>query len=100
MASTTIRVTERTHAVLTELAREVGAPMQDVVDQAVEAYRRARLFDQADAAYAALRADPDRQAAWDAELAAWDATLADGLEPGEVGAVWDDVRPASSMEPR
>jgi predicted transcriptional regulator len=80
MRTTTIRVSEKTHRVLHELASDIGAPMSDVVDQALELYRRQRIFAQANAAYAALRADPVASAAWDAEIAAWDATLADGLE--------------------
>jgi len=80
MGSTTIRVSDKTHRVLQELAASIGAPMSDVVDQALELYRRQRMFAQANAAYAALRADPIASAEWDAEIAAWDATLADGLE--------------------
>jgi predicted transcriptional regulator len=80
MGSTTIRVSDKTHRVLQELASAIGAPMSDVVDQALELYRRQRMFAQANAAYAALRADSIASAEWDAELAAWDATLADGLE--------------------
>ena len=80
MSSTTIRVSEKTHRVLQELASAIGAPMSDVVDQALELYRRQRMFAQANATYAALRADPVASAAWDAEIAAWDAALADGLE--------------------
>jgi hypothetical protein len=47
----------------------------------LEEYRRTRLFQQADAAYEALRADPE---AWRQELeerAMWDVTLMDGIEP-------------------
>jgi hypothetical protein len=54
--------------------------MADVVDQALELYRRQRMFAQANAAYAALRGEPVASAEWDAEIAAWDATIADGLE--------------------
>ncbi len=80
MRSTTIRVSEKTHRVLQELASDIGAPMSDVVDHALELYRRQRMFVRANTAYAALRADPIASAEWDAEIAAWDATLADGLE--------------------
>jgi predicted transcriptional regulator len=80
MGSTTIRVSDKTHRVLQELAATIGAPMSDVVDQALELYRRQRMFVQANAAYAALRADPIASAEWDAEIAVWDATLTDGLE--------------------
>ena len=80
MRSTTIRVSEKTHRVLQELASDMDAPMSDVVDHALELYRRQRMFARANTAYAALRADPIASAEWDAEIAAWDATLADGLE--------------------
>ena len=80
MNSTTIRVSAKTHRVLQELASTIGAPMSDVVDQALQLYRRQRMFAQANAAYAALRADPIASAEWDTEIAVWDATLADGLE--------------------
>ena len=53
--------------------------MQAVLDEAVERYRRDRLLDEANAAYARLQADPD---AWKEELAErqlWETTLMDGL---------------------
>ena len=80
MTGTTVRIREETRTALRELARETNEPMQDLLAKAVEAYRRQRMIELTNAAYAALRADP-RQ--WEEELqerAAWDATLADGLE--------------------
>ena len=80
MVMTTVRVSEKTHATLRELASQVGAPMQEVVDRAIELYRRQHLLEATNAAYAALRSDP---AAWqelETERAVWDVTLADGLE--------------------
>ena len=82
MASTTVRVTERTHAVLRELAKATGEPLQQVLEEAVERYRRDRFFADLNAAYERLATDP---AAWRDELderAELDGTLADGL--GEV----------------
>lgn len=79
MASTTVRVTQHTHEVLRELADSTGEPMQRVLEDAVERYRRERFFADLHAAYAHLRAD---QAAWEEELAEraeLDGTLADGL---------------------
>ena len=75
-----VRVSEETHRHLQVLADEMGASMQDVIADAVEAYRRRRILEQTNAGYAALRAD---SAAWAEELAerhVWDVTLADGLE--------------------
>ena len=78
--STTIRVSEKTRTTLHELARDVGLPMAEVVEQAIEQYRRQHILDAANAAYAALRADPAAWAEVQAERTVWDATLADGLK--------------------
>jgi len=80
MASTTVRVTAHTHAVLRELAAATGEPLQQVLEEAVERYRRERFFADLHAAYARLARDPT---AWEAELderAQLDRTLADGLD--------------------
>ena len=80
MTTTTIRVSTETRDALHELARTAGVSMRQVLEQAIETYRRHRLLAEANAAYAALREDA---AAWDdlaRERSAWDATLSDGLE--------------------
>ncbi len=54
--------------------------MQAILDEAVETYRRQCFLERANAAFAALRNDPN---AWQEELeerAAWDITLTDDLE--------------------
>jgi hypothetical protein len=75
-----IRVSAKTRATLHDLARDMDAPMVEIVDQAIELYRRQRFIDQANAGYAALRDDPEAWAEIEAERAAWDGTLLDGLE--------------------
>jgi hypothetical protein len=81
MATTVMmRIREDTHKLLREVAEEEGATRQDVLARAVDAYWRARFFEQMNAAYTALRNDPE---AWEEELAerrAWDGTLMDGIE--------------------
>ena len=77
---TTIRVSEKTRATLRELALEVGVPMHEVAAKAVELYRRQHLLQATNAAYAALRGDPEAWQELQAERAAWETTLADGLE--------------------
>jgi predicted transcriptional regulator len=80
MASTTVRVTEHTHRVLRELAAATGEPLQRVLEQAVERYRRERFFTELHAAYERLQAD---RTAWEQELAEraeLDTTLSDGLD--------------------
>jgi hypothetical protein len=69
------------YRVLQDLARKHNESISDTLERIVEEGRRARLFDEANAAYAAIAADPEADAAWPAEIAAWDATLADVLEP-------------------
>lgn len=80
MATTTIRVTWQTHQLLQQLARQADRPMQAVLTEALEQYRRQRLLEAANAAYAAVRADPAAWATLEQERAAWDDALADGLE--------------------
>lgn len=74
-----VRVSATTHARLTELAEARGLSMTEVLDRAVEAYRRQWFFDQANEGYARLRSDPTAWDAWQAELAAWGVTLMDGM---------------------
>jgi predicted transcriptional regulator len=80
MATTSVRIDSTTRDTLRQLARESGVPMREVLERAVESYRRQRFVEEANAAYAALQADSQ---AWREELKereAWDATLADGLD--------------------
>lgn len=79
MTSTTVRVSEPTHRTLRELSEQLGESMQGILDQAIEEYRRKRVLQQANAGYAALRADPGEWKEELAERADWDATLSDGL---------------------
>lgn len=80
MATTTIRVSERTHELLRALATTTGEPMARLVERAVERLRADEFFAAVDAAYGALRADPGAWAEETGERAAWEATLGDGLE--------------------
>jgi predicted transcriptional regulator len=80
MESLTVRISRSTHAALRALAEETDEPMTEILDKAIEFYRRQRFLDGLNADFAALR---QNKAAWQEELAerdSWDATLADGLE--------------------
>jgi len=83
MGSVTVRVAEETHRVLERLARTSGRSLQATLDDAVEAYRRRRLLDEANAAFASLRADAGAWEAEETERREWDITANDGLEDGE-----------------
>ena len=83
MSTTTVRVSNQTAGVLREIAAQTGETMQAVLEKAVEGYQRQRFFDELDAAYAALRSDPEAWAAEQRERAEWDAVLMDGLAQDE-----------------
>lgn len=83
MSTPTIPVSETAHQILQELAEQTGQSMTDVLDKALDAYRRKLFFEQLNAGYAALRADPQAWAEELEERKLWDATLLDGLDPNE-----------------
>ena len=83
MVGEMVRVAVDTRVALKELADETGLPVQALVAEAVEAFRRQRLLELTNAAYAALRDDPE---AWQEELterAEWDGVLADDIDDQE-----------------
>lgn len=79
MAGTTVRIPEDTRRTLSELADETGESLQSVVAKAVEAYRRQRILERTNAAYAELRSNPGTWGELQEERAEWDDTLADDL---------------------
>jgi predicted transcriptional regulator len=82
MRQTTVRIRELAHNKLRALAEAEHRPMSDVLEEAIETYRRTRFIRDVNAGYAALRRDGRAEAAWKQEIADLDATLLDGL-PGE-----------------
>lgn len=81
MDSLTVRISRSAHASLRSLAREADEPMTEILEKAIEAYRRQRFVEGLNAAYAALREVPEAWQGLQDERDAWDATLPDGLEP-------------------
>jgi predicted transcriptional regulator len=80
MPGLTVRISRSTHAALRALADETDESMTEVLDKAIEFYRRQHFLAGLNADFAALRQD---KAAWEDELAereSWNPTLADGLE--------------------
>ena len=86
--STTIRIPRATHERLKSLAARTGDQIADIVTRAVEEEARRRFMQEFNAAYARLKADPEAWAACKSELAEWDATLSDGLDPNDD---WSDL---------
>jgi hypothetical protein len=80
MSSLTVRITHSAHAALRALAEETDESMTEVLDKAIEAYRRQRFLAGLNSDFGALRRNT---AAWEEEKAErkkWDATLTDGLK--------------------
>ena len=80
MTTTTIRVSTETRNLLNRLAQSTGTSMQQVLEEALEQYRRQQFLEALNAAYATMRAEPQLHREEAEELALWDATLLDGIE--------------------
>jgi hypothetical protein len=76
---TTVRISNRGKALLTQLSQEAHTTMTDVLDAALESYRRQRFLEQASSAYVSLSADS--AANYHREISSLDTTSNDGLEP-------------------
>ena len=83
MRQTTVRIREPVHNKLRALADAEHRPMSDVLEEAIETYRRTRFIRDVNAAYAALRNDRRAAVAWKHEIDDLDATLLDGLPSEE-----------------
>ncbi|HKV42877.1 MAG TPA: toxin-antitoxin system protein [Blastocatellia bacterium] len=81
MSTRTVRITERTHSELVQLASQFNESMQTLMEQAVEDYKRKLFFEQANIAYSNLRDDPVAWRQAQAERELWENnTIADGLD--------------------
>jgi hypothetical protein len=81
MPSTSIRIDEQALAILRELARSQRQPVQTVLKQAIDSYRREKFIEEANTAFATLRSNPDAWKEEQQERALWDQTIGDGLGP-------------------
>ena len=79
LAHTTVRVSGATRDLLRRLAAQESTAMQEVLERALEGYRRRRFLEDVNAGYASLRADRRAWSGVQAERRTWDATVADGL---------------------
>lgn len=72
MATTTIDISATSRELLCELAQKTGQSQAEVLAKALDAYRRQVFFDKLNVGYAALKADPQAWAEFQAEQKAWD----------------------------
>jgi hypothetical protein len=96
MSNSTICISEESHILLRKLAEHTGQTMTDVLAKALDTYRRQVFFEQLNAGYAELRADPKAWAEHLAERDDWDATLMDGVNQDECWT--EDGRSVDSSE--
>lgn len=82
-SSAVVKVKPQTHARLLDIAREDDRSMGDVISDLLDRYETERFWAGVKQDIAALEADPDARAQYDAELDAWDSTVGDGLENEE-----------------
>lgn len=80
MASVTVRISPKGHQILTQLSASTRSTMPEILDEALESYRRQKFLEDAEAAYLTLSGDKKSWQAYRKELAALDATLSDGLD--------------------
>jgi hypothetical protein len=83
MSTPTVCISEAAQRILQELVEQTGLTMREVLDKALDAYRRQLFFEGLKADYAALRADPQAWAEELAERKLWEGTLLDGLDRDE-----------------
>lgn len=75
-----VGVSESTHEALRPLSLKEGKTMQDIIDKAVEYYRRKTFLQGLSEAFQALRANPEAWQEYQEEMTLWDNTLQDSLE--------------------
>ena len=83
MADVTVRISEAARETLRELASNAHLSMQEILERALEEYRRKTFLEQVNAGYAVMTEDGAAWHEFQAELASWDATLGDGLDESE-----------------
>lgn len=83
MSTPTVPLSETSQRILQELAGQTGQTTTEILDKALDVYRRKVFFEQLNADCAALRADPEAWAEELEERKLWESTLMDGLDPDE-----------------
>jgi hypothetical protein len=98
MATPTVPISEAAHRILQQLAEQCGQTVTEVLDRALDAYRRKVFFDRLNSSYAALRADPVAWAELEEERRSMDGCLMDGLDPKESWGADGDLLPPAETE--
>ena len=62
-----MRVSADTMSVIRELTEQTGASTREIIEAAVDTFRRWYLLEEVNRAYSAIQRDPQLQAAWERE---------------------------------
>ncbi len=76
----TTRISERARNTLRLLSSKTNIPMQELLERAIESYRRQRFLEESNDAFSALKDDRDEWQEEQREREHWDSTMADDLE--------------------
>jgi len=75
-----VSISEKSHRIIRQISETEGLALSEVLDEAVESYRRQKFLSQTNQAFQKLKEDEN---AWREELAErelWAQTSADGIE--------------------
>jgi len=75
-----VRVSTNTHELLRTLANEAGKPMQEIIERAVEEYRRSSFLRGLNEDFRVLQGDEKAWESHQEETSEWESTIADGLD--------------------
>jgi hypothetical protein len=78
--STTVRVSRRTHQLLSELATSRGSSVSDLLDRLAERERRNEILGQYNTRMAEILADPAERANWSQETALSEVNAAELID--------------------
>ena len=78
--TTTVRVSRRTHQVLSELAAQQGRSVSDLLDRLAEQARRRQILAQYNARMGELFADPEERGLWQRDVDLSEASAAEVVE--------------------
>lgn len=78
--SMTAKISKPTHQTLKQMAEKTGKPMQLVLDEAVELYRREKFFEDLNRQVLAVKSNPKAWAEELEERTLLEGTLSDGLD--------------------
>ena len=85
-----MRVSRRTHKILSDLAQRRGSSVSDLLDQLAESARRREILGQYNSRMGELLSDPAERATWDQETVLSEVSAA-GVTSGGAASVGPDA---------